>query len=67
MPVFVQPDLWGDWLSPRKIDDRETMTARLADSSAEVAKTMRTHRVDRKVNSTQKVDPADPTLVLPIA
>ena len=67
MPVFVQPDLWGDWLSPAKIDDRETMTARLADSSAEVAKTMRAHRVDRKVNSTQKVDPADPTLVLPIA
>lgn len=63
MPVFVLPDLWGEWLSPDALADKETMTDRLTASSDEVAQTMTTHRVDRRVNSTQKADPTDPSLV----
>lgn len=63
MPTFVQPDLWADWLNPAKLDNKDEMTALLTASSDAVAQTIATHRVDRQVNSTQKADPTDPSLI----
>lgn len=66
MPTFLLPDLWADWLTPDKLDDKEAMLERLTASPEQVAATGTTHRVDRKVNSTQKADPLDPGLIDPI-
>ena len=66
MPAFVQPDLWDDWLHPGALDDTGAMVEALTASSEQVAATMTTYRVDRKVNSTQKADPYDPSLVAPV-
>ena len=66
MPTFLLPDLWDDWLTPDKLDDKDAMLERLASSSEQVAATITTHRVDRKVNSTQKADPSDPSLIVRI-
>lgn len=65
MPTFLLPDLWDGWLSPAKLDDKDAMVEALK-SSGQVAATITTHRVDRKVNSTQKADPSDPSLIAPI-
>jgi len=66
MPTFLVPDLWDDWLTPDKLDDKDAMLERLASSSEQVSATITTHRVDRKVNRTQKADPSDPSLIAPI-
>lgn len=66
MPAFLLPDLWDDWLTPDKLEDKDAMLERLTASSEQVAATITTHRVDRKVNSTQKADPSDPSLIAPI-
>ena len=66
MPTFLLPELWDDWLSPDKLDDKDAMVEALTTSSEQVAATITTHRVDRKVNSTQKADPSDPSLIAPI-
>ncbi len=66
MPVFLQPELWSDWLSPVKLEDKEAMTTRLTASSDDVAQTISTHRVSRQVNSTQRANPTDPSLIVSI-
>lgn len=63
MPTLLLPDLWEEWFSPDKLDDKAAMVERLATSSEQVAATITTHRVDRNVNSTQKADPSDPSLI----
>lgn len=70
MPVFLQPEVWADWLQPTRVGtastpDADTLQAMIDDSSLAVAATLRTHPVDRRVNSTRTVDPSDPTLINP--
>ena len=66
MPTFLLPDLSDQWLSPDKLDDKDAMVEALTTSSEKVAATITTHRVDRRVNSTQKADPSDRSLIAPI-
>jgi len=65
MPVFLTPDTWDQWLSPDHLSAtaRDGALSMLDHSSREVAQTLVTFTVDRKVNSTRTVDPGDPTLV----
>jgi putative SOS response-associated peptidase YedK len=66
MPAFLLPDLWDEWLRPDKLTDTEAMVAELTTSSAAVAATIETYPVSRQVNSVQKADPMDATLIAPI-
>lgn len=66
MPTFLLPDLWDDWLTADKLEDKDEMAARLTKSSDQVAQTITTHQVSRQVNSTQKADPSDPSLIAAI-
>lgn len=66
MPVFVGEDLWSDWLAPEKIEDKDAMLAEIDASSTAIARTMETYTVSRAVNSTHKLDPADPGLIAPL-
>lgn len=66
MPTFLLPELWDDWLTPDKLEDKEEMVGRLTQSSDSVAGTLASHRVSRRVNSTQKADPSDATLIASI-
>jgi len=67
MPVFLTEDTWDAWLSPARITDPAETLATLDRSSVAVAATMSGYPVDRKVNSVQKVDPLDPTVIEPIS
>lgn len=70
MPAFLTPDVYGEWLSPAKLEDeshRDGMLSMLRDVSAGVASTITTYEVDRKVNNSRTVDPADPTDIAPVA
>jgi len=67
MPVFLTEDTWDAWLSPVKITDPTETLATLDRSSVAVAATMSGYPVDRKVNSVQRVDPFDPTVIEPIS
>lgn len=80
MPVFLTPDTWEEWLNPASFtppnaraavvaEHRERKVSALATldrSSAAVSKTITTYMVDKKVNSVQKIDPRDPTLIDPL-
>lgn len=63
MPVFLTKDTWGDWLNPDQIDDKPAILAMLDETSQEVAATLTTRTVDRKVNSVRAIDPTDSTLI----
>ncbi|MET0725252.1 MAG: SOS response-associated peptidase [Leifsonia sp.] len=69
MPVFLQRDAWDEFLSPGKLDDggKQGMLALLEAQSTAVAATITTYEVDRRVNNSRTVDPADATLIEPIA
>jgi putative SOS response-associated peptidase YedK len=69
MPVFLTPDVWDQWLSPDELSakGKDGALSMLDHSSREVASTLTTYTVDRKVNSTRTADPRDPTLVQPVA
>ncbi|WP_083990634.1 SOS response-associated peptidase [Microbacterium arborescens] len=69
MPAFLTPDTWDAWLTPEKLTgDRKAETlAMLEHTSGRVASTIREHVVDRKVSNSRTVDPADPTLLDPVA
>jgi putative SOS response-associated peptidase YedK len=69
MPAFLTPGAADEWLEPVKLDrgGREGMLAMLDAVSAEVAATITQYVVDRRVNSSRTVDPADPTLIEPAA
>ncbi|GAB3399086.1 SOS response-associated peptidase [Schumannella luteola] len=68
MPAFVTPELRDEWLSPAKLTagaETEALVDALLASSEQVAGTVRTHEVDRRVNNSRAVDPADRTLIDP--
>jgi putative SOS response-associated peptidase YedK len=68
MPVFLEPDVWTDYLDPEKLDDagRERMVDLLTAESEKVAATIDEYEVDPKVNNTRTADPQDPSLIQPI-
>lgn len=70
MPAFLPREAYDEWLSPAKLGsdaERERMLQLLEAVSAEVAATVTGYEVDRRVNNTRAVDPADPTLIEPLA
>jgi len=66
MPVFLTEDVRDAWLAPARITDTAEILATLDRSSVAVAATVTGYPVDRRVNSVQRVDPLDATLVDPI-
>jgi putative SOS response-associated peptidase YedK len=62
MPAFLPAEAWDDWLTGPGDAGLQQM---LTDVSDTVAGTLRTHIVDSKVNSVQRVDPSDPSLIEP--
>jgi len=69
MPVFLPRDDWADWLNPATLDETamEETVERIAASSAQVAGDVTEYEVDRRVNNSRTIDPADPSLVAPVA
>jgi putative SOS response-associated peptidase YedK len=66
MPVFLTADVWDDWLAPHKLasdDEKQQVVSMLEHVSGEVAATITTYEVDRRVNNSRTIDPADPSLV----
>lgn len=76
IPTFVTPDLWDTWLDPTPLtvdgdahasaSNRDELLALLEHSSEAVARTMRTHLVDRRPNNSRTVDKHDPSILDPI-
>ena len=68
MPAFLTPDLFDRWLDTEKLTDdgeRDDLLATLDRASMGVASTITTYEVDRRVNNSRAVDPADETLIAP--
>ena len=69
MPVFLTPDVYDEWLNPVKLTsdaDKEHTLSMLEHVSGQVASTITTYEVDRRVNNSRTVDPADPSLIAKI-
>jgi putative SOS response-associated peptidase YedK len=69
MPAFLEPEVWERWLDPVKWDDAQKADAlaMLSEVSSEVAATITTYEVDRKVNNSRTADPKDASLIEPVA
>lgn len=67
MPVFLERDVWDEWLHPEKLEDPRAMVAMIDASSQAIAATMTTHLVSRAVNNVRTADPTDPQLVRQIS
>ncbi|MGV3714352.1 SOS response-associated peptidase family protein [Pseudolysinimonas sp.] len=67
MPAFLEPEVWDRWLEPVKWDDKQKDDglAMLTEVSSEVAATITTHEVNRRVNNSRTVDPQDASLIEP--
>jgi putative SOS response-associated peptidase YedK len=68
MPAFLTPEQFDRWLDPEKLTDdtrRDELLAMLDSASTEVASSITTYEVDRRVNNSRTVDPQDPTLIAP--
>ena len=69
MPAFLNQEAIDAWLSPVPLDTPQRvdeMLDLLRTASDEVATTIDSYLVDRKVNNTRTVDPHDPSLIEPI-
>jgi putative SOS response-associated peptidase YedK len=69
MPAFLVPDVFDEWLNPGKLasdPEREHVVSLLEVISDNVASTITTYEVDRRVNNSHTADPADPDLIKPI-
>jgi len=68
MPAFLEPEVYARWLEPVTWDDaqKEEAVRMLTEVSAEVASTITTHEVDRRVNNSRTADPGDASLIEPI-
>ncbi|MDP9028505.1 MAG: SOS response-associated peptidase [Actinomycetota bacterium] len=69
MPVFLEPGVFDRWLDTEKLtDDAQTadVLTMLDHVSGEVASTITTYEVDRKINNSRTVDPADVSLIAPV-
>jgi putative SOS response-associated peptidase YedK len=66
MPVFITPDIYDEWLSPQKLGtdaEREGILSLIHSVSDQVASTITTYEVDRRVNNSRTVDPLDPSII----
>ncbi len=63
MPVFLQRDVWDEWLSPEKVTDKEALLGDLDATSQAVAATITTYPVSRRVNNVRTLDRHDPSLI----
>lgn len=68
MPVFLDRDIWEEYLQPGKLDPagQQHMLELLTAESDRVAGSIATYEVDRKVNYTNQVDPSDASLIEPV-
>ena len=68
MPVFLEPAVWDEFLTPDKLDaeGKEAMVQLLSGESDKVAGTIASYEVDRRVNNSRTADPADASLIDPI-
>ena len=69
MPVFLVPTVYDEWLNPAKLEtdsEREHVLSLLDVVSDQVASTITTYEVDRRVNNTRTIDPADASLIAPV-
>lgn len=69
MPAFLEPAMYDRWLDSEKITDdaqRDDLLAMLDSVSTEVASTITTYEVDRRVNNSRTADPQDPSLIEPL-
>lgn len=68
MPVFLERNVWDEWLQPDKLDaDGKTrMLDVLSTESERMAQRIAVYDVDPKVNSTARADPRDATLIQPV-
>jgi putative SOS response-associated peptidase YedK len=69
MPAFLEPEVFDRWLEPVAWDDAQKADAigMLTEVSSEVAATITSYEVDRRVNNSRTIDPHDPTLIEPVA
>lgn len=70
MPAFLTREAYDEWLSPTKLAsdaDKQRMLDLLESVSGEVAASLTSYEVDRRVNNSRTVDPADPGLIEPLA
>lgn len=69
MPVFLERSAWDDYLDPQRLDEaaKEDLVDFLAGESEKVAAHIESYEVDRRVNNSRAIDPADPTLIEPLA
>jgi putative SOS response-associated peptidase YedK len=68
MPVFLEPAVWDEFLTPDKLDAaaKDELIQLLSAESDKVAGTITSYEVDRRVNNTRTADPNDATLIEPI-
>lgn len=69
MPAFLTSDAYDEWLSPAKLAseaEKEHLLSLLDSVSTEVASTITTYEVDRRVNNSRAVDPRDSSLIEPL-
>ena len=68
MPVFLQRDVWDEFLSPERLDEaaKQDMVQLLTAESEKVSGTITSYEVDPRVNNSRAVDPDDPTLIRPL-
>jgi putative SOS response-associated peptidase YedK len=70
MPAFLTRETYDEWLSPAKLAsdaDKQRMLGMLEAVSGEVAASISSYEVDRRVNNSRAIDPADPGLIDPLA
>lgn len=69
MPVFLPRAQWNDYLAPTRLDEEAAaaMVERIAAASAQAAAHISSREVDPKVNNSRTVDPADASLIEPLA
>jgi putative SOS response-associated peptidase YedK len=69
MPVFLAPDVYDELRNPVKLatdSEKEHALSLLHSISEQVASTITTCEVDRRVNNSRTVDPLDADLVRPL-
>ncbi|QDZ13730.1 SOS response-associated peptidase [Humibacter ginsenosidimutans] len=69
MPVFLQRDVWEEFLTPDKLDEpgKQNLVNLLSAESDRMAATITGYEVDPRVNNSRAVDPADASLIEPLA
>lgn len=69
MPVFLEPDVREEFLTPHKLDEagKQHMVELLTAESEKVAASIVGYEVDPRVNNSRTVDPGDASLIDPLA